>query len=97
MPSFNLRCTGSLGTRLESVHVAISRKLNCVCRNPQLKRRKYAVSDKHLIVFVVILLIVDLLFLILYTMLEGLVARFGAGVVPSKEKPVSIDGVSLVS
>ena len=62
-------------------------------RKPQGAKAKYGIQDWHLMIFVSILILVDVIFLVLYTLLEGLVDNFGVVLVPNKEKLSSISGV----
>ena len=47
-------------------------------------------------IFVSVLVLVDVIFLILYTLLEGLADNFGVLRVPNKENPSSTSGVSWI-
>ena len=63
------------------------------CRKPQGAKAKHGIQDWHLMIFVSVLVLLDVIFLILYTLLEGLVDNFGVVQVPNKEKLSSISGV----
>ena len=62
-------------------------------RKPQGAKAKHGIQDWHLMIFVSILVLVDVIFLVLYTLLEGLVDNFGVILVPNNEKLSSISGV----
>ena len=67
------------------------------CRKPQTTNKaKNGIQDWHLMVFVSILILVDVIVLSFYTLLEGVVDKFGVLRVPSKEKLSSVTGVSRV-
>ena len=66
-------------------------------RKPQTTKTKNGIHDWHLMVFVSVLVLVDVIFLIFYTLLEGLVDNFGVLQVPSKENLSSVTGVSWIS
>lgn len=62
-------------------------------RKPQVAKTKNGILDWHLMVFVAILILVDVIFLSFYTLLEGVVDHFGVLRVPSKENLSSVTGV----
>ena len=62
-------------------------------RKPQTAKTKNGIQDWHLMVFVSLLLLVDVIGLTFYTLLEGLVDRFGVLQVPSKENLSAVTGV----
>jgi hypothetical protein len=65
------------------------------CRKPQeTNKAKNGIQDWHLMVFVSMLILVDVIVLTFYTLLEGLLDNFGVLQVPSKEKLSSATGVS---
>ena len=47
-------------------------------------------------VFVFGLVLIDVTILIIYTALEGAIAHFRAGIVVNKEKPMALEGVSMI-
>ena len=64
-------------------------------RKPQTtNKKKNGIQDWHLMVFVSILILVDVIILTFYTLLEGVVDKFGVLRVPSKENLSSATGVS---
>lgn len=65
-------------------------------RKPQAAKTKHGIQDWHLMIFVSVLVLVDVIFLILYTLLEGLADNFGVLRVPNKENPSSTSGVSWI-
>ena len=66
---------------------------NLCYRKPQASKTKHGIQDWHLMVFVSILVLVDVIFLIFYTLLEAFVDNFGVLRVPNKENISSIRGV----
>ena len=60
-------------------------------RNPQ--KKKSAIQDWHLVLFVAIIVIVDIAFLVLHILLEGIIAKFDVAKTPNKENPSIIEGV----
>ena len=68
-----------------------------VLRKPQTAKTKNGIHDWHLMVFVSVLVLVDVIILTFYTLLEGLVDNFGVLRVPSKENPSSVTGVRWIN
>ena len=62
-------------------------------RKPQAATTKHGIQDWHLMIFVSILVLVDVIFLTFYALLEGLLDKFGVLRVPSKENLSSVTGV----
>ena len=65
-------------------------------RKPQAAKTKNGIQDWHLMVFVAILILVDVISLTFYTLLEGVVDHFGVLQVPSKENLSSVTGVRQI-
>ena len=67
----------------------------CTSRNPQ-ATKKSGVQDWRLILFVCILLLLNTAILLLYILLEGVVAHFNVKEIPNKERPSTIQGVRRI-
>ena len=61
-------------------------------RKPQTSKKKY-IQDWHLVVFVSVMVLIDILFLSLFTILEGVLDRFGLLRVPNRENLSTVSGV----
>ena len=48
-------------------------------------------------VFVFGLVLIDVIILIIHTALESAIAHFRAGIVVNKEKPMALEGVSMIN
>ena len=66
----------------------------CSCRSPQTAKRKTGIQDWHLMLFVLLLVIVDVAFMLLHILLEGVIAHFNVRKTKNDENPVSVEGVS---
>lgn len=55
---------------------------------------KRGIKDKHLILTVLCLTLVDVIVLAIYTLLEWIITQFSVGTVSNKEKPNAVIGVS---
>ena len=60
-------------------------------RNPY--KKKSGIQDRHLVLFVLTLLLSNIIILCLHVLLEGVVNKFAVTTVPNKERPVRIEGV----
>lgn len=65
-------------------------------RHPRIAQRKAGIKDWHLMLIVSGLILVDVTILTLYTVLEGLVAKFTVGREPNRERPRAAIGVCLL-
>ena len=63
-------------------------------RNPKIVNSKGGLRDIHLILIVLGLVLIDVILLILYTLLEGIIANFSGGTDVNEEKPSAVHGVS---
>lgn len=63
-------------------------------RNPQGLKKKTVIQDWHLMLFVFMLFLCNMILLCLHVLLEGIVTKFNVATIPSKERPFSIEGVS---
>ena len=63
-----------------------------IFRKPE-KAKRNAIKDWHLMVFVSIMILIDVIILTFHTLLKGLLDNFGVVRVPNKEKPSSVSGV----
>ena len=64
-----------------------------LCSNPKTVKNKRGIRDEHLILIVLSLTLVDIIILTTYTIVEGAIVHFSAGVASNKEKPSDIHGV----
>lgn len=55
--------------------------------------RKKVIHDLHLIVFVIGLVMIDVVILTTFTILEGIITKFTAGIEQNKEKSIAFEGV----
>ena len=62
-------------------------------RDPKSAKRIKGIKDWHLMLIVVGLVIFNIITLIVYTVLEGVIAEFSPGREPNKERPKAIQGV----
>ena len=58
-------------------------------------KKKIAIQDRHLMMFVLAMVLVDVIILSSYTLLEGVVDKFGVLRVPNREKLSAVSGVRL--
>ena len=63
-----------------------------IFRKPEQTKRN-AIKDWHLMVFVSIMVLIDVVTLTFYTLLEALLDNFGTVRVPNKENPSAVRGV----
>ena len=68
---------------------------NCLCSNPKTVKNKRGIKDHHLLLIVLSLTLIDIITLTTYTIVEGVLTHFSAGVVSNKEKPSAIHGVNI--
>lgn len=64
------------------------------CSDPKPVKNKRGIKDKHLILAVLCLTLVDVIVLAIYTVVEWIITQFNVGTVPNKEKPNAVTGVS---
>ena len=64
-----------------------------ILRKPQAAKLKNCIQDWHLVIFVSVLVLMDVIFLTFHTLLEGLVDNFSVLQVPNKENFSSMSGV----
>ena len=65
-------------------------------RKPE-KAKRNGIKDWHLMVFVSIMVLIDVIILVFYTLLEALLDNFGILRVPNKENPSAVNGVRMLS
>ena len=65
-----------------------------ICSNPKTIKNKKGIKDYHLMLIVLSLTLVDIIILVTYTIAEGALTHFSAGVVINKERRSSVHGVS---
>jgi hypothetical protein len=64
-----------------------------LCSNPKAIKNKKGIKDHHLILIVLSLTLIDIIILVTYTIVEGALTHFSAGVASNKEKPSNVLGV----
>ena len=65
-----------------------------ICSNPKTIKNKKGIKDYHLMLIVLSLTLIDIIVLVTYTIAEGALTHFSAGVASNREKPSGVHGVS---
>ena len=65
-----------------------------ICSNPKIIKNKKGIKDCHLMLIVLSLTLIDIIILVTYTIAEGALTHFSAGMVINKERPSGVYGVS---
>ena len=66
-----------------------------LCSNPKTVKKKKGIKDHHLLLIVLSLTLIDIIILTPYTIVEGVLTHFSAGVASNKEMPSAVHGVKI--